>query len=330
VARRNGAGWLARSRAAAGAAAGRRWRDAAALLCLAAFFVCFFPQAVFGGKFLIAGDAYYYSYPLRTVAWGMIGAGRAPVWTPHILSGFPLLAMPQLALGYPLTWGYLFLPGHWAEQVYVLAPYLLAPAFAYAYCRELNRSRAAAALGGLAFAYGGAMCGPISNSGMLTNGMMWLPLALVAVDRARREGSSFALCLAGAAAAYSMSVLNGHAQTFVYAGLVLAAYGLFLSLFPRAPDASGVSADSGGAPPRRPRRWRPLAVSAGSIALGAGLGAFQLFETEQAARLSTRTALTYETFGEGSFRFWEAARALLAPLHALADVTPYVAPPPRI
>ena len=106
-----------------------------AVLGFAAFFVGFFPQAVFGGKFLIAGDAFYYSLPLRSVAWDMIRAGRAPVWTPHVLSGFPVLAMPQLALGYPLTWGYLVLPAHWAEQVYVLAPYLLAPVFTYAYCR---------------------------------------------------------------------------------------------------------------------------------------------------------------------------------------------------
>ncbi|HEY9282462.1 MAG TPA: YfhO family protein, partial [Pyrinomonadaceae bacterium] len=173
------------------------------------------------------------------------------------------------------------------------------------------------------------------------------------VERVRRARSAFALCLAGGGAAYSMSVLNGHAQTFVYAGLLLAAYGLFLSLFPPAPDVSGgpdASADSAAAPlrdadddsprrakaatprhgdavtPRGARRWRPLAVALGSLLVGAGLGAFQLFETARAARLSTRTALTYETFGEGSFRFSEAVRATLAPLHALADVTPYVAP----
>ena len=317
--------------------------DALALAAVALFFVCFFPQAVFGGKFLIAGDAYYYSMPLRAVAWGMVRAGEWPLWTPHVLSGFPLLAMPQLALGYPLTWGHAVLPAHWAEQLYVLAPYLLAPAFTYAYARELGRTRPAALLAGLAFTYGGAMCGGISNSGMLTNGMMWLPLALLGLERARR--GRLAACLLGAALACAMSLLNGHAQTFTYAALLVGAYGLFLSLFARgavagggAGGAGGGAVEDGGAgegggaavgPGRTTgpwRRWQPLAVACGAVALAAGVAGFQLFETARAARRSTRGAPTYETLAEGSFRPSEAARALFAPLHALADVTPYVAP----
>src|SRR5688572_12009604 len=114
-----------------------RRADWAALGCIALFFALFFARVLLGGRFIITGDAFDYTYPLRTVAWEMIRAGELPIWTPHILSGFPLLAT-QLALGYPLTWGYLFLPPHWAEQIYVLAPYLLTPAFTYAYARQIG------------------------------------------------------------------------------------------------------------------------------------------------------------------------------------------------
>src|SRR5919199_2960669 len=127
----------------------RRRADVAALGAFALFFVAFFPQVFFGRRFIIAGDAYYYSYPLRTVAWRMIRAGQWPTWTPHILAGYPLLSQAQVAVGYPLTWFYLFLSGAWAEQLYVLAPFLLAPLFTYYYAREIGRSRLAALLAGL-------------------------------------------------------------------------------------------------------------------------------------------------------------------------------------
>src|ERR687884_1277783 len=93
-------------------------RDAAALAAIMLFFVAFFPHALFGGKYLLAGDDFFYSYPMRTVAWRMLRAGHLPLWSPYTLSGYPLLSMTQLGLGYPLTWGHLFLPGHIAEQVY--------------------------------------------------------------------------------------------------------------------------------------------------------------------------------------------------------------------
>ncbi|HYO99314.1 MAG TPA: YfhO family protein [Pyrinomonadaceae bacterium] len=318
------------------------------LASVALFFVAFFPQAIFGGKFLIAGDAYFYSYPLRTVAWEMIRAGQLPLWTPHVLSGYPLLAMAQLAIGYPLTWGYLFLPGHWAEQIYVLAPFLLSPIFTYAYAREVGRSRIAALLAGLGFGYGGMMCSGISNSGMLTNSMLWLPLMLIPIDRARQGGRGrFALCLVGACAAYSMSVLNGHGQSFVYTGALAAAYGLFLSLFP-VRRVTGDEADDDTAAARGvddqaaegrandehawPRgwfafdRWRPLFVAVGAIGLAASVAAFQILETMRAARRSTRRALSYEALGEGSFTFTRAAGSLVAPLYNYIDVTTYVPP----
>src|SRR5262245_1453064 len=194
-----------------------RRADVAAIAAITLFFLCFFHNVFFGGRFIIAGDAMYYSYPLRTVAWQMIKHGELPVWTPHVLSGYPLLSMSQIALGYPLTWTYLFISGPWAEQLYVLAPFLLTPIFTYAYARELGRSRLASLFGALAFGYGGMMCSFIANSGMLTNGLMWAPLLLLFIDRAQRNALS--RCLLWAALAYAMSVLAGHGQSYVYVGM---------------------------------------------------------------------------------------------------------------
>jgi hypothetical protein len=304
----------------------RRRADAGAFIAVALFFVAFFPHVLFGDRFIIAGDAFYYSYPLRSIAWRMIRAGQLPLWTPHVLSGYPLLSMAQVALGYPLTWGYLFIRGPWAEQLYVLAPFLLAPLVTYAYLRELGRSPLASLLGGLAFAYGGMMCGFIANSGVLTNGLLWSPLVLLYVERARTRPLSH--CLPRAAVAYTLSVLAGHGQSYVYTGLLALAYGLFLSLV----AARAARLHERAAPQTfksnwlSQAHWRPLLTAAGALLLAAGLAAFQLFEALTAARLSTRRGLSYEAFGEGSFAPREALLSVFAPLYHYVDTSAYLAP----
>ncbi|MDX6268784.1 MAG: hypothetical protein QOD28_7 [Acidobacteriota bacterium] len=317
-----------------------RGADAVAVLFIAAFFAVFFNQFLFGDKFIVGGDAFAYSYPLRTIGWEMIRAGQLPLWTPLVLSGYPLLSMSQLAFAYPLTWGYLFLDAPHAEQLYVLAPFLLAPVFTYAYARELGRSRTAALLAGLAYGYGGATTGLLGVVGFFTNAMMWLPLLLIAIDRARaaHTGRRFAGCLLAASAAYAMSVLTGLAQGFVFVALVATTYALCLSLFDPPPveiDEAGETIDEAeetadGASRLWPSwaRWRPLLVATGAIALGAGTGAFQILETMRAVRRSIRRTLIYPFFVSGSFSPRVALKSLAAPLYTerFADVGTYVAP----
>jgi hypothetical protein len=232
--------------------------------------------------------------------------------------------MSQLAIAYPLTWGYAVLPIRWAEQLYVLAPFLLAPAFTYAYARELGRSRLAALLAGLAFAYGGMMASKLGVTGLRTNGMMWLPLVLVAVERARTR--SFVKCLLGATAAYLMSVLNGDAQSFLYVGLAAVAYAVVLCVAaPAAPRERGWHVKS-WRDLRSWARWLPLAVACGAITLSAGAAAYQIFETMRAARRSVRGVINYDVFSEGSFTLSEALRSVFAPTHHVIEVSTYVAP----
>jgi len=298
----------------------RRLRaDVTALTGLILFFVAFFPQGLFGGKYLLINDAFFYSYPMRTVAWGMIRQGELPLWTPYIMSGYPLLSMAQLGLGYPLTWGYLFLPGHIAEQIYVLAPFLLTPAFTYAYLRELGRSPLASLLGALTFGYGGMMASPLANNGLLPNAVMWLPLILIALERARR--GPFVPCLLGATGAYTMSVLTGVGQGFLYVGLLAGAYALFL----------GCVADDHGPTPLRARllsarSWRPLLVAGGASLLAVGVGAFQILETARVARRSVRSALSYDIFTQGSFWPTLLWKSFVAPLFYVIDMSAYVPP----
>ncbi len=302
----------------------RRRADVAALAVVGLFFTLFFGWILFGRQWLLGGDAFCYSYPLRTVAWDMIRHGQLPLWTPYVMSGYPLLSMAQLGLGYPLTWGYLFLPGAWAEQLYVLAPFLLAPAFTYAYAREVGRSRPAALLAGFSFGYGGMTTNLLGVIGMPNNSLIWLPLFLIAIERARTR--RFASCLIAATGAYAMSVLNGHGQSLLYVGLVAIVYAAYLSL-----TLSGPAADHAPRPVRRWLswyRWRPLLTALGACLLAAGVAAFQILETMRVVRRSIRDTLTYSFFGSGSFPPMLALKSLIAPLYTDRgmDVTAYLSP----
>jgi hypothetical protein len=321
---------------------GRR-ADACALALILIFFLVFFAWLLLPkGVYPVTGDAYFYSYPLRTAAWRMISAGQLPLWTPHVMSGYPLLSMAQVAIGYPLTWGYLFLPGYVAESIYVLAPSLLAPVFTYSYARQIRRSRAASLVAGLAFGWGGGVANALAHSGMLTNAIVWLPLFLVAIERARRR--PFVSCLVVATLAYTMSVLNGFGQGFVYVGALALAYAAFISLFDTRRDDDGHAQrdeDSGsrrgvddggtqriedGGARRGWERWRPLAVALGAMAFSAGLCAFQIMETMRAVRRSVRSAISYETFAEGSVTPRQVFASLALPLYSESDTSAYIAP----
>ena len=306
----------------------RKWwhlrrADVAALALITLAFCAAFGWAIFRGKFLIGGDVFFYTYPMRTVAWHMIRAGTPPLWTPLVFSGYPLLAMVQLGLGYPLTWPHLFLPDYWAEEIFVLAPFLLAPAFTYAYAREMGRSRLAALLAGFAFGYGGLTTNTLGMNGLPTNSMMWLPLLLIALERARTR--PMLPVVLGATAAYTLTVLTGHAQSFLLVGLAASAYALFLAIVPAQSE--------GAVEPHLARRrwfaqtrWRPLFVVVLAMLLSLGVAAFQLLETLRAARLSIRHSIAYDFFSQGSFTPREALLSFAAPLYHYIDVTTYVAP----
>ncbi|MEP7271034.1 MAG: YfhO family protein [Acidobacteriota bacterium] len=283
--------------------------DLGYLTAILLFFLIFFWRIPLRGDLPLIGDPLAYSYPMRVVAWDMIRSGTLPLWTPYIFSGYPLLSMAQLGLGYPATWPYLFLPGQWAETIYVIIPFLLAPAFLYAYLRTLGRSRIASLLGGLSFGYGGMMASKLSN-GMLPNAVMWLPLILIAIERGRR--GRFLPWLVVGGLAYSMSVLTGIGQGFVFTGLIAGAYALFVSV-----------ADF---PERRWRALRPVGIAVGAALLATGVAAFQIFESWTAVRLSVRSELTYEIFGQLSLPIWQAWAALWIPLFYHIESAPYLAP----
>ena len=277
------------------------------ILTLLLFLAIFFWRVIVFAEPTITGDALYYSYPLRTYAWQILREGILPLWTSAIMGGYPLFAMSSLGLAYPLTWGYAFLPGYWAEQVYVAAPFLLAPTFTYLYVREIGRSRYAALLAALSFGYSGFSLATVN--GYLTNGVMWLPLLLLVLERSQRTStvkSVLLICLV-----YTLSILNGLAQAFVYVGVITLLYALALGLWTEND---------------RRKRFRLLLIVIVGMLLAIGLSAFQTLETWQAIKLSLRQGLTYDTFTEGSYTLYFAIKSFIAPRFNMVDMPAYVPP----
>lgn len=294
----------------------RRYRqDAGAVFVITIFFILFFYPIFFTGKFFIINDSFLYLYPLRVTAWNTIKSGTMPTWTPLVMSGYPLLSMAQIGLGYPLTWGYAFLPSHWGEQIYTATPHLLTPILLYAYMREMGRSRLASILAGLTFGYGGMMVSAVANNGLTSNSVMWLPLMLIAIDRSRTR--PIIPCLLGAVAAYTMSVLTGYGQGFVYAGAIALAYGFFLAVTFRRLSDEVVNSW---------QRWRPFLVTVVAMVLSAGIAAFQILETMRAQRRSIRSVLSYQTFTEGAYTLPLWIKSFLFPLHYINHATGWVSP----
>src|SRR5262249_10279568 len=124
-------------------------------------------------------------------------------------------------------------------------------------------------------------------------------------------------CLLLTTGAYTMSVLAGSGQIFVYVGLLAIAYGIFLGVFPN--NDNGLESVSWF----ERRRWRPLAVISGAMVLSAGLAAFQILETWNSVKMSVRRAYPYENFSEGSFPPGFAWRSLLEPLGNFWDSSTY-------
>jgi hypothetical protein len=317
------------------------WRarryDLGSLVFFLLFFVIFFRPALFTGKFYCTSDAFVYLYPLRTLVFSELRHGRLPLWTSQIMSGYPLLSMAQIGTGYPLTWTYLFLPGRWAEEIYALAPYLLAPAFTYAYLREIGREHLGAVFGALTFTYGGFMISPLTTySGLAANAVMWLPLMLIAVERARTR--RFIPCLLGATGAYAMCVLSGWAQGVVLSGTIAITYAAFIAVAPesgfparQAPWDPWPNVENDGPMRTAPGllswlRWRPLLVMLCATFLSAGIASFQILETMRAQRRSIRSQLTYDLFTMGSYKPGELVKSFLLPLHYIFETSAYVAP----
>lgn len=151
-------------------------------------------------------DAVRQGYVWRELAISQLKSGQFPVWNPYSFAGCPLLANLQSAPYYPLNFIY-WLAGFslgWSLQV--VFQVLLGGIFMWVFLKNLKLRDEAAILGVLAWIGSGFFISWL-ESNVVIQSVIWLPLALLAVDK--RKGWLLMLSIA-------FSILAGHAQIFGY------------------------------------------------------------------------------------------------------------------
>lgn len=161
--------------------------------------------------------------PQLELAQRRLAAGEAPLWNPDVLCGVPLLAQAvHGVLSPPL----LLAAGLGATRAWALVAALqvaLAGWLMQRLAREYGLSTPAATLAGLGFAWCGYLAVRLEWY-QIQGASVWLPAALLAVERAFRGARGGAAALLGAA--LGLSLLAGFPQASVhilYAAAALAA-----------------------------------------------------------------------------------------------------------
>ncbi len=289
--------------------AGIRWPfgpDLSAALGLAVASLAFYYPLVFLGRVLVDYDAFVYFYPQRVFLAQSLLAGRIPLWDPNLFLGAPFLANPQTAVLYPPSWLFLLGPVEVIYTVQLVLHAFLAAFFTYLLARHaFGIIPVAAALGGIAYAFGGFAVGQVGHLNQIS-AAAWLPAVLLAYNRFTvTRGVAW---LAVGALALGLQLFAGHPQETYMTLIVLGIFGIVT-----AP-------------------WRNLRLliicgvaGAGMCLLGATLAAAQLLPTLELAPLSIRGAgVSWLDAVAGSLPSYLAVRALLPPYWILVPYTEYL------
>ena len=237
-------------------------------------------------------------YAREHVLRAALHAHQWPFWNPYEFGGFPLWADPQTGLLYPLT----LLRGlpvpAFLTWTLVLHVWLFG-AGGYALARAVGCRRAIAVIAGIALMFGGVLVPRVYAGHVdLIRTAAWTPLILALATR------SFArdrlMPLPGLVLALCCQVLGGWLQHVVYDVACIAAYALFVFVWPSEPSSGGSALrlrsghpeheSRGEDPPLRTGRSAPLVQLAVLGLLTAGLTAVQTLPTLQLVRAGGRTA----------------------------------------
>jgi hypothetical protein len=218
----------------------------------------------FSGRMLFGSDVVMVFHYQRVVISEAFREGRLPVWDPHVMAGFPLLAGVQGAVFYPPTWLCVVLPAGAFWTVSAWFHFILAGLFAHRWLeRGLGVGPWAALAGGFVYMMSGYIVGH-AYAGHVNYvwAYPWMAALLWRFERflaapTRKRGVLLAVVLA-------MLFLAGVPQYVYFAAVVMGLRGIhFVGSDPKA---------------RKPRAIL-LGKAAAWLAMGLLLCAPQLFPT---------------------------------------------------
>jgi len=199
-----------------------RWPHTAVALAILVPFLCCFGSVLSGARTFGYRDSVHWYYPLYAWIAARSSNGELPLWNPQQGIGAPVVSETTSALFYP---GKLWfaLPCGFALRynLYVVSHVVMAMWGAYALARAWHTSRAAAGMCGLAYAFGGAVLFQYCNVVFLV-GAAWLPIALLAAERAFSRASAVWALVLGVCLA--LMTLGGDPQAAYHTGLLTLLY----------------------------------------------------------------------------------------------------------
>jgi hypothetical protein len=315
------------------------WFDAgwAVALLFALLALLFYLPIVLGLRTFPDGDFTHHFLSFSWFFQSEILDGRLPVWAPFTYAGHPFLADVQTGVFYPPATLLLLATLPWQDpgaRLYLLeleaiGQVALAGYFTYLLVHSLTRTRWAAVLAGILFAFSGYLAGypPVQLAVLRT--AIWLPLILWTVLGGVRAPARWRWWV-GMGASLAVAFLAGHSQTFLYIIYVTAIWIVVLVVarlrHDRIPLGDGVahpphpgstaSRDDSAAT----RPWRPLLLGLGlGMALALGLSAAQLLPSLEYVQLSVRANVDY-AYVSGGFPIQDSWQMLLP--HVLTSYSP--------
>lgn len=158
-------------------------------------------------------DAIAQFYPWRVFYARSMKTGHIPLWNPHQFSGTPFLANGQSACLYPLNLIFLIFDPITALTIFAALHLFLAQVFMYWLMRELGAKELGAIVAAIVFAFSAFMVLWLELPTFISVAV-WLPLALMLVNRAVERRSGFYGVLSGLV--LGLTFLAGHFQIAFY------------------------------------------------------------------------------------------------------------------
>jgi hypothetical protein len=255
-----------------------------------------FAEKIMHGVIFAAEDGRVQNYPAF--------ASPGFLWTPLLLTGFPVLADPQTCLFYPICFlSKHLLSGYQGWNLYVLSAYFLSAVFAALFAFRLTKSNLAAVIAGLIYGFGGYQISELRHIQIIQTAV-WLPLLLYFVACLRQRTKWTTLQLAAMAATAALTILAGHPQTAAYIFTATVAYAAFGASLNRETS-------------KKENFKQALVVttlSAAAIFFGGAVAAVQLLPSYELSQQSVRTAFGYKDFIVGQ----------LEPMQVLGFMVPYM------
>ena len=237
------------------------------------------------GRMFVVGDLAWFHIPVRYLYGRALAGGDSLLWTPAMFRGFYLHGEGQLGAMHPLhLLLYGALPLAPALGIEIAVIFALAFAGMRLFLRRLGVGAAAAAFGGLMFAFCGYNLLNLQRINLVAVAahLPWLALGVHGLFAA--DARARAVAFATLAGAVGSALLLGYPQVLAMGLLFAGGYGL-------------VRAAVSGA-------WAPLPLAALAVAVGAAIGGAQVLPTLHFLASSERTVASADFAQTYSLHPW--------------------------